>query len=1125
VRLRREGDEEVLLANFVVTRIQALSAVVVNELQRPKTEGVPTEIGAASGNPNSALLPPDQQGDLNALAATLAGMALLFNSDGSISGFSALGLDAGQNNVTLNGMQVGSNTLPRDAAVTTRVNTTSFDASKGHFSGAQVAMTSMSGGPVQQHTLRVTLDDPALQYSDRAARSLGQQQRNFQLSGSSSGEMVKDKSNYNVSWQFGRRVSPLNTLLDADSSGLARLGLTADSVARYQSILHTLGVPFSVAGIPTDRRNDNASAFGRIDWNRPDGGALSSTFSLNYSNNSAVALSARSLPSYGGDSRNWNANVQGNINKNLGSRFLTELSVQASLSDNTGDPFLPLPSGSVLVSTLAPDGGSSIGSLQFGSGSSLYNSNRSGSFGADNTLSWFNGSSRHRVKFNQEINYEWYDQLQSGNALGTFTYNSLADLEAGKAASFVRRIGAQRRTGDALGTGASVTDTWRKTDKLQFQLGARVDAMHYPSRPQYNPEIAQLFGLRTDHVPSFYAISPRLGFSLNVGKAPASVGTMFGPSVFGTLRGGLGRFVNTNGSGSVAGAIDATGLPSGAQQLTCVGSAVPQVDWKQYLQNQGNIPTECADGTGASAFTVGSPRVVTFDPSYRTQSSWRANLGWNGYLGARFRINLDGVYSLNTHQNASLDRNFDATTRFVLAAEDGRPVFVTPSAIVPTSGAISLRSSRRSSKYAQVMSNLGDGEARSISITIGLSPVQRTFSVNPTSWNISWTTVSVRDKVRGFGGNTAGNPLEFAWGRASGDIAHQINASIRKGFGTTWNVNISGRIQSGQPFTPNVGGDINGDGLSNDRAFVFNPAVAGDSAVVAGMSTLLASAPAGVRACLQRQLGHLAERNSCRGPWSGSLNVQIAWNPRNTPWGDRVRFGLSLANPLAGLDALWHRGNMEGWGQPGFADPTLLYVRGFDAARNRFVYEVNQRFGETRGTRSLPAQPFRATFETRISLGPSMERQQAQIELRGYRRPGAPTPTVASIKQRNTASAAATLRPLLAQKDSVGLTKMQVDSVNALVARLTKVADSLWTPTAEYILKLGANDADADLVRRLKETRAAVLQAQFTAYRAVRGLLTVEQKKKLRPPISFMIEEDYMKSVLLNNASSSKMGS
>jgi hypothetical protein len=300
---------------------------------------------------------------------------------------------------------------------------------------------------------------------------------------------------------------------------------------------------------------------------------------------------------------------------------------------------------------------------------------------------------------------------------------------------------------------------------------------------------------------------------------------------------------------------------------------------------------------------------------------------------------------------------------------------------------------------------------------------------------------------------------------------------------------------------------------------VFDPAATADSAVAAGMRAILAGAPAGIQNCLRSQLGRVADRNSCRGPWSVTMSATVNYTPRGTALGDRASFTLNLSNPLAGLDALVHHGAMEGWGQPGFADPTLLYVRGFDPATNQYKYEVNQRFGETRGTRSLPAQPFRVTLEMRLSLGPPMERQQAQIELRGFFRAGQPAPTVQTIKQRAVNGAASSLRQLVQQKDSIPLRKEQLDSVGKMIASLTKAADSIWTPMAQYIVKNGVKDAaDAEAVRRLRETKRAVEDAQFASYRALRALLTPEQRKRLRPPLAFMIEEDYQKQVRLMGA-------
>jgi hypothetical protein len=1110
-RLRREGGEEILLANLTMRRLQMLDAVTVTEGPRPTSDRGNGDVGGQSATLGGTVLSADAQNDLNQLVAAMAGFQPVFNADGTIAGFSALGLDPSQNSFTLNGMQTSNSSLPRDADVVSKVSTSTFDASVGKFSGAQVATYARSGGPIRKNSVRLTLDDPTLQVQDRATASLSRQSRNIQLSGNSSGEIIPDKLNYNTSWQLGRRTSPLSSLLDADSSGLSRLGLTTDSVARYESVLRALGIPVRVGGIPSERLNQSLSTQGQIEYTPSGGGTMSASFNIGVRKNEANGISTRSVPAFGNNSEGMNSNVSLNWTHNLGSRFLHEMQFGAEIDRNQSSPYLTLPSASVLLTSRDATGGTSLTSLQFGNSGQRTN-NTEGQIELNNTLSLFSGNSKHRLKLTTNTGLEWYDDLQAGNAFGTLSYNSLADLEAGRPASFVRRVGEQRRQGHAINSSASLTDTWRATTKLQFQLGLRADAVAFGKRPTYNPEIEQLFGLRTDRAPNVMVVSPRLGFTLNVGKSPASVPTQFGPGVLGTLSGGIGRFSGTPSASALAGAIDQTGLPTGAQQLTCYGPAVPLVDWNAILTNSSAIPTACADGTTATSYSTAAPRVTTFAPGWQPNSSWRMNAGWNGYLTDRFRFNAAVTYSMNDHQGASLDRNFDNTPRFT--TDGGRPVFVPASAIDPVTGATSFAASRVSNRYAQVSANMGDGASRSLNFNLSLSPQVKRVRLNPTSWSVSYSTVRVRDKVRGFGGSTTGDPTRFEWARGNGDIAHQINVNVSKGFGTFMTLNLSGRAQSGATMTPMVGSDINGDGGSNDRAYIFDPAATPDSAVKAGMQSLLAHATPRARDCLVSQLGKLAGRNSCRGPWTFGFNASIAYlPPRGTTLGDRARITFNLANPLSGLDALVHGGRMVGWGSPGAPDPVLLYVRGFDPATQKFKYEVNQRFGETRAARSLPQDPFRATLDVRFTLGTPLDRQQASIELRGYRRAGAPPPTVESIKQKNAANVASVLRQLVQQKDSLQLTPEQVTGVATITAKLLKQVDSLWTPTATYILKLGTAPADDELVRRMRDTRAATQDAQFEAYRAVRALITPAQKAKLKPPFSYMIEEDYMKAM------------
>ena len=53
---------------------------------------------------------------------------------------------------------------------------------------------------------------------------------------------------------------------------------------------------------------------------------------------------------------------------------------------------------------------------------------------AMNQLSWFSRNNKHRLKLTSELRYDGIAQDQTSNLLGTFTFNSLADLSAGRPA-------------------------------------------------------------------------------------------------------------------------------------------------------------------------------------------------------------------------------------------------------------------------------------------------------------------------------------------------------------------------------------------------------------------------------------------------------------------------------------------------------------------------------------------------------------------------------------------------------------------------------------------------------------------------------------------------------------------
>src|SRR6476619_7635951 len=113
----------------------------------------------------------------------------------------------------------------------------------------------------------------------------------------------------------------------------------------------------------------------------------------------------------------------------------------------------------------------------------------------------------------------------------------------------------------------------------------------------------------------------------------------------------------------------------------------------------------------------------------------------------------------------------------------------------------------------------------------------------------------MRARQRGFDGATFGNAAGAEWARGDLDARHLIVAQwVFRPLGDGRVIAfIYGRAQSGLPYTPMVGTDINGDGLANDRAFVFAPTATTDTAAARGIRSLLASSSGRVRDCLLSQ--------------------------------------------------------------------------------------------------------------------------------------------------------------------------------------------------------------------------------------------------------------------------------
>lgn len=1054
---------------------------------------------------------PDQRGDIGALAAAMPGIQAL---DGG--GISVLGLPPEQSQVTLGGLPMSGATIPRGARATTTVATSTYDATRGGFSGAQAQIILAPGGILTTRQASATLDSPLLQDRTAAVQRLGGGYSAYDVNLGSSGDLKLDTWFYNLGIEAKRQSAGAASLGSASPLALADAGVSADSVARAISALRGLGIPVGAANRSPAAVSNVVSAIGRIDRPMFDYSTyqpLKSTWGalsyVRFQRDDNLGLGPLSDESRAGQLRRWDATLQANYSTYLGrdNSFLNEAKSGLSLSSSEVVPNSNLTAGRVLIasSDLTDPG---IAGVEWGGNASNHNSSHRLIWETtdETTGHWF-GRESHAGRVVLDSRFEWSGQTVSGNSSGLFAYNSLADLVANQPALFTRSFGDEHRSGGVWTGSVAGVDTWRPTRQLSVIYGLRLEVDRGLMSPAYNPDIDRLFGQRTDQTPGGINLSPRIGFNwVYAGASAGGSGVTYSDlgqffrTPRGVLRGGIGRFRSALGSQINAEAAGATGLPGTATQLQCVGAAVPVPVWSQYQSDPAIIPDKCTDGSSPSLETF-ARNVSVIERGYNAPSSWRSNLSWSSSLGP-IALGVDGIYSYNVDQPSTSDLNLRGTTQFAITNESSRPIFVPASTIVSSTGAVLASNSRLTEAYGQVFLRSSDLRSWARQVTISARPDVRSYG---SQWvgNIWYTFSQGRSQTRGYEGSTDGDPRRTSWSRSSYLPTHEL--VLQAGHqGDLLVGTVYAKVRSGAPFTPLIATDINGDGVANDRAFVYSADAAGSTALSRGMRDLLNDSPTRVRECLAQQLGHIAERNSCDGPWTGTINANLQFGQiakQRLGISRRTNINLSVVNVLGGLDALLHRGDLRGWGATETPQSTLLYVSTFDLSAAQFTYRVNNDFGRTRRNALAIANPFRLTLEVSVDLTPNSDEQQIARWLeRGRHGNDGPRLDSAALMKRYERSLPDWYAGILDQADSLLLSREQVEKLQAARAAYVQRMTAHWGPTAAILASLPNNyDARSAVALQTEAADAAWEIARQEVQTTLPRILTPVQLGLLSP--------------------------
>lgn len=1107
-RVQRTTTEREFIVDLTLRRMGAATLETVRVqagARRRPDNGIhlgAEEVGASDRwvDGVNATLSPTARGDIGAMLGTVPGLVM------STDGASLLGASSGSTMTTLNGMALPAGQLPRGAPIDARFSAGTMDATRGGFAGGQFDLRLAAGNRDQQRRRAwSTLDPRFLQHADAIGRATGATATGVRLSAAADGEAIRRALTYNVSIDFARRASSPASLTTADAGTLAFAGLSGDSVSALRAASGAAGLP---PGASFTSTSETWSLLGRFDDTRDTARVLALTTFLNRRTQRGVGTSPQFAPTSASDLTDQTASVQ-LLHQHTGMRraWFNENRLAFSRATTIGTPRIALPTAVV--------GASSIDGTVAVLGGSPFDvpDNRQQTVEGASEWAWAGSTPAHRFR---AIVWGRGDQRHDAGVRdrwGTWRFASIDDFANDRPTLFTRTIEPRPRTGTAWNGAMALAHQWRASSTLQVLSGVRIEGNTFGRITSPSIELMEsvdgdaqpVTRIRTDLSPARVHLSPRLGLTWQLGGGDvrsaqmfANYGTVVRPSM-GILRAGIGEFRDLFDASVVTAAGMGAGPDSRARSLVCVGAATPIPNWETLLASPMTTPDHCLGDDPVLSQRAADVRFLS--PSYDAPRAWRSYVNYSRNVHS-FLVRVEAMGAMNLALPGVVDQNF-TTAGGMLLTDEHRMLFVPTGAIDTRSGAVSPTSSRRDPRYGSLRELRSDLRSEAAQLSLGLT--SDIFRWRSQFYSATWTIQRVRQQYRGMDGGNAGDPMRVEWARGANDSRHvvllQAGYTLPQQRGT---FTLFGRLQSGLPFTPIVQGDIDGDGVAGDRAYIFDPSRDADAQRAASMRALLATTDR-IGRCLASQWETVAARQSCSGPWTITTNARFDFTVPPAFGGRRLRAAVNIENLAGGLDLLLHGNHPHGWGNTTPVDPVLLIPRGFDPVARRFLYAVNPGFGGMRSTRAMSRNPFRITLDFTIDLTRPLAEQRLARTLEPVRRNGRwEQPTVADMERVQMRQVSSLHRLLLSFADTLFLQRDQIDHLREADSVYQREARALFQPLAA---RLAALPASFDAPAVLADIRAVELayQRRFWAQRdIVRGILTPLQTSVM-PEIAKMI--------------------
>ncbi|MBA8680436.1 TonB-dependent receptor [Stenotrophomonas tumulicola] len=692
----------------------------------------------------------------------------------------------------------------------------------------------------------------------------------------------------------------------ASSDGFSTGAVTQDEINQVIDIAkNQYGIDPGTYGAAGGINLTNKRYLGKIDWNISDSHRASLTYQQTEetlpqpydSNSSSVILTSRWFTKA---SETKNTSLQ--LFSDWSDNFTTEAKVSYQKFSQISGASQDLPAINVGVASTLP---TSTNGVRFGEDRNRHeNAIDTKKLTASFFGTYYAGDHTIKAGIDYE-NTEAYN-MYGRDLHGVYSFDSIEDFAAGNYYRYdVRRPVDGFTEADTAAQiefsqiSPFIQDTWQVNNNLSITYGLRMNIPKAKEAPPRKPGFEETFGFRNDY---------KIGSSNKVILPRFSFNYAFDTERYSQLCGGAGLFQTVPPFVWLANPYQNNGVAAGSFCATrpdvSIANCVPNDGSYNFSVDPYNQPFPA----GASA--PPTAQMDTIDPDFKLPTVYKFTLGydhelpWWGMVGTVELMHLknkDAVFYNALNIGTPQGQLFDGRDSYWVTPGTGKNAGALPGY---ATNSTYLTNSDKGSSTAVTFSldkPLSNGWYGNLAYTY-----TKATEVGSDTSSQGWSSYQFVSRL---------NPNEEIAGRATREIQNSIKLSLgwEHAFFGDYKTSFTGFYNGhdGLPYTWIVNGDINGDGVFQDPAYIpllndpnvvfvngRNGAASADQ--IAEFQSRIDADP-----YLAARRGSVADRNGARNPWVNQLDVAIQQELPGFFKEHKSVLRLDIYNFLNMLDKKW----------------------------------------------------------------------------------------------------------------------------------------------------------------------------------------------------------------------------